>query len=211
MSPDNGIYFLIKLRARGEARFWRKTWSFLGTNAGFLRIQSTSWVCVSPQPSRCASQAECHLSLRLNFAVQQPAFMLRGSRSRLRIEPKFRSGGCRCSGDEASPIRSATGRRSYGRQLRHSGFIHSKSCFLSPALVPGLVIEVFSRTSIFEDEEDSLMPENNKSRPDLAVEPGQMGDGSSPCSLSRAGIRRALAGLPASRRHSPRQAELSAS
>ena len=31
---------------------------------------------------------------------------------------------------------------------------------------------------------------NNKSRPDLAVEPGQMGDGSSPCSLSRTSIWR---------------------
>src|ERR1039458_5962405 len=35
-------------------------------------------------------------------------------------------------------------------------------------------------------------PENNKSLPDLAVRQGQMGDGSSPCSLSRTGIRRAL-------------------
>src|ERR1017187_1007386 len=35
-------------------------------------------------------------------------------------------------------------------------------------------------------------PENNKSLPDLAVRQGQMGDGSSPCSLSRTSIRRAL-------------------
>jgi len=35
--------------------------------------------------------------------------------------------------------------------------------------------------------------------------------GSSPCSLSHADIRRTLAGLPASRRHSPRQTEFAAS
>src|ERR1019366_1516481 len=53
---------------------------------------------------------------------------------------------------------------------------------------------------------------NNKSLPDLAVRQGQMGDGGSPLSLSRTGIRRALfRALPVSRRHSPRQAELSAS
>ena len=39
----------------------------------------------------------------------------------------------------------------------------------------------------------------------------RLGDGSSPCSLSRAGIRRLTWGLPASRRYSPRQAESSAS
>jgi len=36
------------------------------------------------------------------------------------------------------------------------------------------------------------IPENNKSRSNLAVEPGQMGDGSSPGSLSRASIWRTL-------------------
>jgi hypothetical protein len=43
-----------------------------------------------------------------------------------------------------------------------------------------------------DDEEDDFpfSPKNNKSRPDLAVKPGQMGDGSSPCSLSRASIWR---------------------
>ena len=55
------------------------------------------------------------------------------------------------------------------------------------------------------------MPENIKSPPNLSVEQGQMGDGSSPLSLSRTGIRRALSGLPVSRRYSPRQAELPAS
>jgi hypothetical protein len=34
-------------------------------------------------------------------------------------------------------------------------------------------------------------PENNKSLPDLSVRQGQIGDGSAPLSLSRAGIRRA--------------------
>ena len=53
--------------------------------------------------------------------------------------------------------------------------------------------------------------ENNKSLLDLSVEQGQMGDGSSPCSLSLTDIRRALAGLPVSRRYSPRQAEFPAS
>jgi hypothetical protein len=53
-----------------------------------------------------------------------------------------------------------------------------------------------------------FIPKNIKSPPDLSVEQGQMGDGSSPCSLSRTGIRRSPSrGLPASRRHSPRQAE----
>jgi len=37
-----------------------------------------------------------------------------------------------------------------------------------------------------------LCPENNKSRPNLAVRPGQMGDGSSPSSLSRTSIWRTL-------------------
>ena len=40
---------------------------------------------------------------------------------------------------------------------------------------------------------------------------GKLGVGSSPLSLSHADIRRTLSGLPASRRHSPRQAESSAS
>ena len=56
-----------------------------------------------------------------------------------------------------------------------------------------------------------VMGKNIKSPPDLSVRQGQMGDGSSPLSLSRTDIRRALAGLPVSRRHSPRQAEFSAS
>jgi hypothetical protein len=53
--------------------------------------------------------------------------------------------------------------------------------------------------------------ENNKSLLNLSVKQGQMGDGSSPCSLSLTGIGRTLSGLPVSRRHSPRQAEFSAS
>ena len=52
---------------------------------------------------------------------------------------------------------------------------------------------------------------NIKSPPDLAVERGQMGDGSSPLSLSRPALGAFFRGLPDSRRHSPRQAELSAS
>ena len=36
------------------------------------------------------------------------------------------------------------------------------------------------------------VPKNNKSLPDLAVSQGQIGDGSSPSSLSRTGIRRSL-------------------
>jgi hypothetical protein len=59
---------------------------------------------------------------------------------------------------------------------------------------------------------DVSNPKNNKSLPDLSVRQGQMGDGSAPGSLSHADIRRApLRGLSASRRHSPRQAEFSAS
>lgn len=38
----------------------------------------------------------------------------------------------------------------------------------------------------------TTMPENNKSLPNLSVGQGQMGDGSSPSSLSRTDIRRAL-------------------
>ena len=57
----------------------------------------------------------------------------------------------------------------------------------------------------------AIRRKNIKSLPNLAVEQGQMGDGSSPISLSRTDIRRALSGLPVSRRHSPRQAEFSAS
>ena len=45
----------------------------------------------------------------------------------------------------------------------------------------------------------------------LRPDGGKTGDGSAPRSLSRTGIRRALAGLPASRRCSPRQAESPAS
>ena len=48
-------------------------------------------------------------------------------------------------------------------------------------------------------------------RQTLRPDGGKTGDGSAPHSLSRTGIRRALAGLPASRRCSPRQAESSAS
>jgi hypothetical protein len=49
---------------------------------------------------------------------------------------------------------------------------------------------------------------NIKSPPDLSVEQGQMGNGSTSRSLSRTGIRRSPSrGLPDSRRHSPRQAE----
>lgn len=48
-------------------------------------------------------------------------------------------------------------------------------------------------------------------RQTLRPDGGKTGDGSAPRSLSRTGIRRALAGLPASRRCSPRQAEFSAS
>ena len=38
------------------------------------------------------------------------------------------------------------------------------------------------------------MNKNNKSLPNLSVKQGQMGDGSSPLSLSRTGIRRTLLG-----------------
>jgi hypothetical protein len=49
---------------------------------------------------------------------------------------------------------------------------------------------------------------NIKSPPNLSVEQGQMGNGSSSLSLSRTGIRRSPSrGLPVSRRYSPRQAE----
>jgi len=48
-------------------------------------------------------------------------------------------------------------------------------------------------------------------RQTLRPDGGKTGDGSAPRSLSRTGIRRALAGLPASRRCSPRQAESPAS
>ena len=52
------------------------------------------------------------------------------------------------------------------------------------------------------------MPKNIKSPPNLSVEQGQMGNGSSSLSLSRTGIRRSPSrGLPVSRRYSPRQAE----
>ena len=67
-------------------------------------------------------------------------------------------------------------------------------------------VENLSGTAIFD-----AMGKNIKSPPDLSVRQGQMGDGSSPLSLSRTDIRRTLAGLPVSRRHSPRQAEFSAS
>jgi hypothetical protein len=53
---------------------------------------------------------------------------------------------------------------------------------------------------------------NKMSLPDLVAKQGQNGCGRSPCALSRADIRRlASAGLPASRRYSPRQAEYPAS
>src|ERR1035437_5734251 len=48
-------------------------------------------------------------------------------------------------------------------------------------------------------------------RPTLRSNRDKSGDGSAPSSLSRIGIRRALAGLPISRRYSPRQAESPAS
>jgi hypothetical protein len=48
-------------------------------------------------------------------------------------------------------------------------------------------------------------------RQTLRPDGGKTGDGSAPRSLSRTGIRRALTGLPASRRCSPRQAESPAS
>jgi len=57
------------------------------------------------------------------------------------------------------------------------------------------------------------MPKVNTECPRQTLRPdgGKTGDGSAPSSLSRTGIRRALTGLPASRRCSPRQAESSAS
>jgi len=63
-----------------------------------------------------------------------------------------------------------------------------------------------------ENDGETVGAKNIKSPPGLSARQGQMGDGSAPGSLSRTGIRRApLRGLPVSRRHSPRQAEFSAS
>ena len=47
-----------------------------------------------------------------------------------------------------------------------------------------------SLSSIFSITRTRTISKNNKSPPDLSVEQGQMGDGSAPVSLSRAGIRR---------------------
>ena len=65
------------------------------------------------------------------------------------------------------------------------------------------------KTSNNEHSTSNTQIKTKSPRPVLRLNEDKLGDGSSPISLSRADIRRILAELPASRRHSPRQAEFS--
>ena len=67
------------------------------------------------------------------------------------------------------------------------------------------------KTESLKSRMESEPVETECPRQTLRPDGGKTGDGSAPLSLSRTGIRRALAGLPASRRCSPRQAESPAS
>lgn len=97
--------------------------------------------------------------------------------------------------------------RALHRPFRISGFLRNSDFWF----------RIFRSWSVYhfdyEDNPPSLATarqgtrtifKNEKSPPDLSVEQGQMGNGSSSHSLSRTGIRRApFWGLPDSRRHSP--------